>query len=129
MLPCLHSTVQERKLFLGRKEPNKASAWLECLFTADMQLLAKRNKKIPFEVRSLAKNTAMSLATYPYPFFCKQRKYIYQKQMIFFFYLILQSYCRQNSSLNKSTELGPCYDLYFVPSHHPEASIFETGSA
>lgn len=68
MLACLHSTVQERKLFLGRKQPNKVSAQLECLFAADMQLLAKRYKKIPFEVRSPAKNTAMSLATYPYPF-------------------------------------------------------------
>lgn len=128
MLACLHSTVQERKLFLGRKQPNKVSARLECLFTADMQLLAKRYKKIPFELRSPAKNIAMSLAIYPYPFSVNKES-IYTKNNFFFLNLILQSYCRQNSSLSKSTGLGPCYDLYFVPSHHPEASIFETGSA
>lgn len=51
----LHRTVQERRLFLWRKQLNKVSAWLKCMFIVDMQLLAKRCKKIPFELRSLAK--------------------------------------------------------------------------
>jgi len=46
--------------------------------------LAKRYKKIPFEVRNPAKNTATSLAIYPYPFFCKQRKVYIPKIKDFF---------------------------------------------
>lgn len=83
MLACLHSTIQESKLCLGRKQPKKVSAWLECLFTADTQLLAKRYEQIPFEERSPAKNIVMSLETYPIYFFYKQRKCVYQNQYFF----------------------------------------------
>lgn len=56
---------------LGRKQTHKVSAQSECLFTADMQLLAKkRYEQIPFEAKKVQlKNIAMCLAIHPYTFF------------------------------------------------------------
>lgn len=95
-----------KKALLGEEATEQSISMAGMPVYSRYATFGKKIKKIPFEVRSPAKNIAMSLAIYPYPFSVNKES-VYTKNKRFFFLSDLAILLQAKLQLKQEHRTGP----------------------